>query len=174
MENQNPNNQTKSNVLDVEESKLSFIVTGHADGEGPVTRIVEASSDDKAGELLEKAITQELVANYGEVASRLDVYIDVVIPLDEALDNPLKEASPNHKATYKTTWVECVVETGCEVTPDGRVVNIETADPGSNGMRLISEEVELYGVDYYVYEDEGGWRIDHQPGPVANQQEVSA
>ena len=74
----------------------------------------------------------------------------------------------NHKATF-------TVETNCEVTPDGRVVNIEVADPSSNDMHLISEEFELYGVDFYVYEDdEGGWRIDLQPGPVANQQEVSA
>tara|TARA_B100000446_G_scaffold184352_1_gene206210 strand:- start:77810 stop:78388 length:579 start_codon:yes stop_codon:yes gene_type:complete len=49
----------------------------------------------------------------------------------------------NQQAIYRSIWEEGTVETDCEVTPSGEIINIDTVEPQFDAQHLESEEVEL-------------------------------
>jgi hypothetical protein len=63
-------------------SKSLFIVIAHMEGYDPDMRVVEAVSEDEAGE----AMTNYLSSIYGEQ----EVYLDSVTPLDLAIESKLE------------------------------------------------------------------------------------
>lgn len=49
----------------------------------------------------------------------------------------------NQKAIFRSNWEDGSVETDCEVTPSGEIINIETIEPQFDAQQLESQEVEL-------------------------------
>lgn len=49
----------------------------------------------------------------------------------------------NQQAIYRSIWEEGTVETDCEVTPSGEIINIDTVEPQFDAQHLESEEIEL-------------------------------
>lgn len=49
----------------------------------------------------------------------------------------------NQSAIFRSFWEEGTVETNCEVTPSGEIINIETVDPQFDACHLLAEEVEI-------------------------------
>lgn len=49
----------------------------------------------------------------------------------------------NQQAIYRSIWTNDTIETNCEVTPEGEIVNVEMVDPPNDLEHLVSEEVEL-------------------------------
>ena len=49
----------------------------------------------------------------------------------------------NQQAIYRSIWADCTIETNCEVTPEGEIVNVEVVATPHDIEHLESEEVEL-------------------------------
>lgn len=64
----------------------------------------------------------------------------------------------NQSAIFRSFWEEGTVETNCEVTPSGEIINIDTVYPQFDAMHLVSEEVELKnnGKVFQLTTDEDG------------------
>lgn len=56
----------------------------------------------------------------------------------------------NQKAIYRSIWEKGTVETNCEITPKGEIINIETAEPQFDAETLLAEEVSLCMADVTV------------------------
>ena len=73
----------------------------------------------------------------------------------------------NQQAIFRSIWEEGTVETDCEVTPSGEIINIDTVEPQFDAQHLESEEAELKtsGKVFQVSTNEEGDPVILEPHP---------